>query len=102
MIDHITLIVSDYDKSKPFYLAALEPLGYQAVMTLTREQMPDLPFAEAVGLGADGKPDLWLRPPVGDERVTPTHIAFAAKSHADVDAFHISLCLLANPPFPCP
>lgn len=88
MIDHMTLIVSDYQKSKAFYLAALEPLGYQVVLELTREQVPDLPFAEAAGLGAGGKPDLWLRPAVGDEKVTPTHVAFAAKSHADVDAFH--------------
>ena len=88
MIDHITLIVSDFEKSKAFYLAALEPLGYAVVMELTQEQIPELPVKATAGLGAGGKPDLWLREPIGDERVTPTHVAFAAESHADVDAFH--------------
>jgi catechol 2,3-dioxygenase-like lactoylglutathione lyase family enzyme len=86
VIDHITLIVSDYEKSKRFYLAALEPLGYELVMELTREQLPDLPVAATVGLGVGGKPDLWIRE--GDGELAPTHIAFAAETHAVVDAFH--------------
>jgi len=32
MIDHLTLRVRDYAKSKAFYLAALKPLGYELVM----------------------------------------------------------------------
>ena len=29
MIDHISLVVKDYNQSKAFYLAALAPLGYE-------------------------------------------------------------------------
>ena len=76
MIDHYTLLVRDYAKSKSFYAAALEPLGYGLVMELTREQ---------VQFGA-AAPKLWIAPTEGD--ITPTHIAFTAKSRAEVDAFH--------------
>jgi len=85
MIDHYTLVVSDYAKSKAFYLAALAPLGVELVMTLTPEMVPELPFPECCGIGAGGKPSLWIRP--GDS-VTPTHIAFVAPNRDAVDAFH--------------
>ena len=85
MIDHITLPVSDYDKCKTFYLAALAPLGYETVMELSRAQIPQLPVERTCGLGVKGKPDLWLRP---EDKVTPTHIAFRAKERQVVDAFH--------------
>ena len=45
MIDHAGLNVSDYQKSKAFYLAALAPLGYQVVMELPDSILPQ---------GADG------------------------------------------------
>jgi hypothetical protein len=32
VIDHFTLKVSDYSRSKPFYVAALKPLGYAVAM----------------------------------------------------------------------
>lgn len=83
-IDHLTLPVRDYDKSKAFYLAALKPLGYGLVMELSREDIPDLPFERTCGLGA-GMPDLWLKP---SDNVEPTHIAFTAPDRAAVDAFH--------------
>ena len=50
MLDHITLLVSDYDKCKAFYIAALAPLGYELIMD----------FGKAGGFGVSGKPDLWL------------------------------------------
>ncbi len=31
MIDHVSCLVSDYAKSRDFYLAALAPLGYALV-----------------------------------------------------------------------
>jgi catechol 2,3-dioxygenase-like lactoylglutathione lyase family enzyme len=86
MIDHYTLLVSDYEHSKAFYLRALAPLGYELVMEITREQVPDLPFERAGGLGVGGKPDLWLRPTTG--AIAPTHLAFGADSKAGVVAFH--------------
>ena len=86
MIDHLTLLVSDYERSRDFYLGALKPLGYALIMEVSREMMPDLPFEKSGGLGAGGKPDLWLRP--ADGPIAPTHIAFAARDRAEVDAFH--------------
>jgi catechol 2,3-dioxygenase-like lactoylglutathione lyase family enzyme len=87
MIDHITLIVSDFKRSLAFYEAALAPLGYAVVMQFTREQVPQLPVSATAGLGAKGKPDLWLRPAEGGP-IAPTHVAILADSRAAVDAFH--------------
>jgi catechol 2,3-dioxygenase-like lactoylglutathione lyase family enzyme len=86
MIDHLTIVVSDYERSKAFYLAALAPLGYCTVMELSREQIPALSVAKTIGLGVGGKPDLWLRP--STDPITPTHIALRASDRATVDAFH--------------
>jgi catechol 2,3-dioxygenase-like lactoylglutathione lyase family enzyme len=74
MIDHLTLHVNNFEKSKAFYLAALAPLDYTAVMA----------FPGAAGLGA-GHPDFWI---VGDGAGKSTHIAFATKSRTVVDRFH--------------
>jgi len=84
MIDHLTILVKNYEKSRDFYLRALAPLGYEMVMELSREQIPELPCERTGGLGVGGKPDLWIRP--ADE-VTPAHIAFRARTRAEVDAF---------------
>lgn len=86
MLDHLTIVVSDIERSKAFYLAALEPLGYVTVMELTREQIPSLPVEKTVGLGVGGKPDVWLRPSA--DAITPTHIALRADDRETVDAFH--------------
>lgn len=75
MLDHLTLKVSDLDKAKAFYTAALQPLGYGVMME----------FAEYAGLGA-GKPDLWLKR--DPENVRPSHVALSADERALVDAFY--------------
>ncbi len=85
MIDHLTLVVTNYDQSRDFYLSALKPLEYGMVMELTREQFPGLPFEKGCGLGVAGKPDLWIRP---GAQVVPTHLAFRAPSRAAVGAFY--------------
>ena len=85
MIDHYTLLVSDYEVSKAFYLAALKPIGYELVMELTKAMLPDLPCDKTCGIGPGGKPVFWLRP--GDT-IVPTHIAFSAADRGQVDAFH--------------
>jgi catechol 2,3-dioxygenase-like lactoylglutathione lyase family enzyme len=76
MIDHLTLKVSDYARSKPFYVAALKPLGYAVVME----------YGGGCGMGVAGKPDLWLFQDLLDTR--PSHVAFRAENRAAVDAFH--------------
>ena len=79
MIDHLSLRVRDFEKSKAFYLKALEPLGYKLLMD----------FGPSCGLGEPPMPDFWLaaheeKHPAGTGR----HLAFAARSRAVVDAFH--------------
>ena len=86
MIDHLTLLVSDFGRSLAFYGAALAPLDYQVVKHFTRAEYPPLPASAMAGLGAGGKPDLWLRAAEGP--VVPTHIALGAADRATVDAFH--------------
>ena len=89
MIDHITLRVSDIDRSISFYRQALAPLGY----VVKAHHEPTLGFGVD-----DGTPraDFYVSParenPVaasGPQRPTPvTHIAFRAKDRSDVVAFH--------------
>ena len=77
MIDHLTLRVADYARSKRFYEAALLPLGYAKIMEVEG----------FCGLGVGGKPDFWLARSEEGPR-PPVHIAFAAKSRKDVDRFY--------------
>jgi catechol 2,3-dioxygenase-like lactoylglutathione lyase family enzyme len=86
MIDHLTLPVSDVDATTRAYARALEPVGYSVQMSLSHQQIPTLPYPKMVGLGARGKPDLWLRPARG--AVDGTHVAIAAAHRSEVDAFH--------------
>jgi catechol 2,3-dioxygenase-like lactoylglutathione lyase family enzyme len=75
-IDHVTVKVKDLAKAKAFYSDALAPLGYTVIME----------FGEAfVGLGAGGKPDLWLAK--YEHTAPPAHVAIAAGSKDKVDAF---------------
>ena len=83
MIDHTSLAVTDFPKSKTFYLRALAPIGYQLIM--------DLPIAvtghtDVAGLGAPPKPDFWIAG--GKPSVPPNHVAFRVESRAVVDAFY--------------
>ncbi|MBV8987706.1 MAG: VOC family protein [Solirubrobacterales bacterium] len=78
MLDHVGFAVRDYDRSKSFYEKALAPLG----LTLVLE-----PLGEAAGFGKSGKPSFWI-----EARGKPVrgrlHIAVAADSRKQVDAFH--------------
>jgi len=76
VIDHVGIRVSDLTASAEFYRAALRPLGYDVL----------LDFDFGVGLGKDGKPDLWLYP--GEAGGVQTHVALAAADRQVVDAFH--------------
>ncbi len=85
MIDHLTILVSDYRRSMKFYLQALAPLGYAMTMELDDVTYPELPSAFFAGLGVGGKADRWLRPAT---TIAPTHVAFRAMTRAIVDAFY--------------
>jgi catechol 2,3-dioxygenase-like lactoylglutathione lyase family enzyme len=82
MLDHAGFPVSDYARSKAFYLQALGPLGYALVMEVQQHEND----APAAGFGANGKPDLWIGGEGGLQR--PIHIAIAAQDRAAVDAFY--------------
>lgn len=85
MIDHVTVPVTSR-RAKDLYLAALAPLGWKVRMEFTRAQIPDLPSEWFAGLGPQARPVLWLREDKG--AISPIHVAIAAASRADVDAFH--------------
>jgi catechol 2,3-dioxygenase-like lactoylglutathione lyase family enzyme len=76
MLDHVGIEVSDLDRSKTFYSAALAPLGYALAFE----------FDEGAGFGSgEGIPEFWLR--AGDPK-TGTHVAFHVKERSAVHAFH--------------
>jgi catechol 2,3-dioxygenase-like lactoylglutathione lyase family enzyme len=82
MIDHTGISVSDFERSKAFYLAALAPLGYQLIKEVPRQFVPQ----GAAGMGVPPKPDLWI---AGGAPNSPRlHIALRAAERAQVDAFY--------------
>jgi catechol 2,3-dioxygenase-like lactoylglutathione lyase family enzyme len=82
MLDHIGLAVADMDRSKAFYQAALKPLGLGLVMEVTAVETG----AEAhAGFGAD-RPFFWIG--TGERSKGGTHVAFAAETRAEVEAFY--------------
>ena len=83
MLDHVGLTVLDVARSRAFFAAALAPLGYAPVMDVTTEETGGY---EGTGFGADGKPSFWIGN--GPRAGGPIHVAFAAKSRADVDRFY--------------
>ena len=86
MFDHIGFPVSNLPHSKRFYQTALEPLGVAIVMELTAEQTGS---SSQAGFGENGKPYFWIGDGEGVVRGR-LHIAFTAKTRADVDAFYIA------------
>lgn len=83
MIDHMGIGASDFAASRRFYDAALGALGLSMVMEVTPEQSGGY---HGIGYGAEGKPFFWL----GNfgPRGAGAHVAFAASSRSQVDAFH--------------
>lgn len=75
MIAHTTLLVSDYKKSKAFYVQALTPLGYKNNMEV----------GEAAGFNDGKNTDFWI---VQSDSLAPIHVAFEASSRVEVEAFY--------------
>jgi catechol 2,3-dioxygenase-like lactoylglutathione lyase family enzyme len=77
MLDHVTIGVSDVERSKKFYDQALSPLGIKRL------------YAEGktfAGYGIDKKAFFWI-----GERDTPqtsAHIAFTCRDRETVNAFY--------------
>ena len=80
MIDHISIGVSDLERSARFYESALAPLGLSPLVTRPR----------TVGFGKS-YPEFWINLRTGMSQVSPEsgcHICLRAKSTGEVDAFH--------------
>jgi catechol 2,3-dioxygenase-like lactoylglutathione lyase family enzyme len=75
MIAHTMLAVADSERAKAFYVKALAPLGYQKNMD----------FGESAGFNDGKNTDFWI---ASKDNVTPSHLAFEAKSREEVEAFH--------------
>ena len=91
MLDHVSLRVADYARSKEFYRAVLAPLGYKLAMEAV----------SGAGFSRGPIPSFWVKqrePGARAEVVEPTplagcggpqvHVAFATESRAMVDDFH--------------
>lgn len=83
MIDHTGFNVTDINLSKAFYLKALSPLGYEALLT----------YEHAVGFGVrdqdsgdDPGGDFWISS--GIPYQPRSHIGFRANSEQEVIAFY--------------
>jgi catechol 2,3-dioxygenase-like lactoylglutathione lyase family enzyme len=71
IFDHVHLRVADLERSRAFYLAALEPLGIPLLL-----DTPELVQFANLALSADKPPS------------TGVHVAFTTRSREEVDAFH--------------
>lgn len=83
MIDHTGVVVSDYARSKAFYLAALAPIGYTLLAEIPASVTGHVDVA---GFGEAPKPDFWISS--GSPNKPPVHIAFRVSTRTTVDAFH--------------
>src|SRR5262245_54642968 len=80
MIDHVTIGVRDLARSKAFYDAVFQPLGYKSLHTAD----------EAIGYGSDST-QFWIV--VAENPVTPDmksglHFGFTAPTHESVADFY--------------
>jgi catechol 2,3-dioxygenase-like lactoylglutathione lyase family enzyme len=79
VIDHLTIGVIDLDRSRRFYSAALEPLGFVEMGPWSEEE-------REIAFGVRGADDF----AISGEYVAggQIHVAFSADSREAVDAFH--------------
>ncbi len=84
MIDHTGIMVTDFARSRDFYVAALAPLRYRVM----KQQGEAAGFGAAEGFGKSPDPagDFWIFK--GSPQQPRVHVAFSAASRAEVDAFH--------------
>lgn len=77
MLDHVTIGVSDIERSMAFYDRALRPLGIERLYSDGDN------FA---GYGANGKAFFWTGLRAGSQ--TGVHVAFTTQDREAVDRFH--------------
>lgn len=83
MIAHVGIQVSDIERSKKFYLAALQPIGYQMIREYA---VSSTRGAASAGFGEPPRADFWLYQ--GNPDSVSSHIAFQVPKRAMVDAFY--------------
>ena len=80
MLDHVSIGVRDIKRSRRFYDATLEALGYSCRS----------PGDSSLGYGRD-REELWVlaaKRPVPADEASGLHLCFEANDRAAVDAFH--------------
>ncbi|MFU0503405.1 VOC family protein [Pseudaminobacter sp. NGMCC 1.201702] len=82
MIDHLGITVGNFDISKAFYDKALAPLGASLLMLVPLEHTGGVKVG---GYGRE-RPTFWLHE--SEKPGHHQHVAFSARSRAEVDAFH--------------
>jgi catechol 2,3-dioxygenase-like lactoylglutathione lyase family enzyme len=91
MIDHVSIRVADYDRSKTFYSAVLAPLGYTLAMETAagagfrREHVPSFWIRQGTPTGVSGSAGRDELAGCGGPAV---HVAFSSDNRSTVDAFH--------------
>lgn len=83
MIDHMGIPVSNIERSRKFYEAALGALGMSVNMEVGPEEGGG---SSAMGFGAKGEKIFWIGE--GENAGGGVHVAFTADSRAQVHAFH--------------
>ena len=83
MIDHIGLAVADMKRARAFYLNALKPLGIVVIKEVSAEETGGEAHAH---FGAEGKPFFSIG--TGTKPKGGAHVAFAARTRAEVDNFY--------------
>ena len=83
MLDHVGIPVSDFMRSKAFYMHVLAPLGYGLVLEVSSEETGGTSQA---GFGAGNRPQFWIG--TGTPLKGRVHFAFVAKSRDAVRAFY--------------
>ncbi|TPN70782.1 VOC family protein [Mesorhizobium sp. B1-1-1] len=83
MIDHLGIDVADFEASKAFYDKAMAPLGASLLHMVPLEYTGG---AKVGGYGRD-RPVFWLQEGKEGQKAHQ-HVAFTARSRAEVDAFH--------------
>lgn len=81
MINHISLLVSDLEKSKKFFQATLAPLGYE----LSAEHPRSTGFGQE---DTEGKRDFWIHQGAPGGGKSFSCLAFTARSKDEVDSFY--------------
>jgi catechol 2,3-dioxygenase-like lactoylglutathione lyase family enzyme len=77
MIDHVSIQCADTAASAAFYDAVLAAVGGRRIME----------FGPVIGYGVPPAPDFWIGPLETGDGFRESHLAFSARTRAEVDAF---------------